>query len=366
MPPRLTRPLTGLALAAASLAPAAAHAQDSAYCRRVRAEAASEAARLMTPRLVLQGLRFPSGLSGLPLTGADGAGSDPFQARAGLAFEPLELVKGVELLRAAEEDCEAQAARVELEGYAEHGEEAARLPALRAQVAFLREQEQRWKALVTTQEQAFAGHAITVFELNQVRHRALLLERRLAQATGEAERLAARGYRLPQAPVPVVADRWRRHALLLEGQRAGVRGLSAWNLRFTGGVVASSQAPDWYGLAEFSVHLGAFAQDGFDRRALQARADELRTEQGGVERRATEVEAHLRLLAAQARQELSLVEEQLSSLGATRASLERAEAPNATWAAALLATDELLAEAERAYLAALVEALSTLLKEKTP
>lgn len=363
---RLTRPLAGLALAAATVVPATARAQDSAYCRRVRAEAASEAARLMTPRLVLQGLRFPSGLTGLPLTGADGTGSDPFQARAGVAFEPLELVKGVELLRASDEDCEAQAARVLLEGFAEHGEEAARLPALRAQVAFLRSKEQAWKALVTTQEQAFAGQAITVFELNQVRNRALLLERRLTQAAGEAERLAARGYRGPEAPVQEVADRWRRHALLLEGQRAGMRGLSSWNLRFTGGVVASSQAPDWYGMAEFSVHLGAFAQDVFDRRALRARADELRTEQGGVERRATEVEAHLRLLEAQARHELGLVEEQLSSLGAIRASLQRTESPNATWAAALLATDELLAEAERAYLAAFVDALSAMLKEKTP
>lgn len=358
--------MRSLVLATTLLAPAVVHAADSAYCRRVRAEAASEAARLLSPRVVAQGLRFPQNLSGLPLSGADGTGGSPFQTRAGLAIEPLEIVKGVELMRISDFECEAHEARTELETFVENAEGSARLPALKAQVEFLQQQEARWKQLLTNQETAFNQHVITVFELNQVRTKAMALQRRLAQAQGEAERLTARGYDRPNKPVSQTVERWIDHSLRADSARQGVRGLSFWNFRFTGGVVAGSASPDWYAMAEFSVHLGVIMQDHFDRKALLARAEELRTERTEETYRVTEIEQHLAILHRQTQRELDLVQGQLESLGSVRGSLEKAESPNAAWAAALLACDELLAEAERTYLATLARELSTLLEEKTP
>jgi TolA-binding protein len=356
----------GLVLATTLLVPAAAGAADSAYCRRVRAEAASEAARLLSPRVVAQGLRFPQNLTGLPLSGADGTGGSPFQARAGLALEPLEIVKGVELLRISDFECEAHEARTELELFVENAEGAARLPALRAQVEYLKGQQAKWQQLLGVQEQSFKQHVITVFELNQVRTKAMALDRRLAQAEGEAERLTARGYQRADKPVSQVVERWIDQTVRADSARMGVRGLSFWNFRFTGGVVASQQAPDWYAMAEFSVHFGVLMQDHFDKKALTARQEELRTERSGEQHRVTELQEHLAILKRQTQRELELVQGQLDSLGNVRGSLEKAESPNAAWAAALLACDELLAEAERAYLATLARELSTLLEEKTP
>lgn len=366
MPLSRRQTVQGLALATMLLVPAAAGAGDSAYCRRVRAEAASEAARLLSPRVVAQGLRFPQNLTGLPLSGADGTGGSPFQARAGLAIEPLELVKGGELLRISDFECEAWEARTELETFVENAEGAARLPALRAQVEYLKAKEAAWRAMLDAQEQAFARHVITVFELNQVRTKVVALDRRLAQAEGEAQRLASRGYEKPTRPVSAVVERWIDQSLRADSARQGVRGLSFWNFRFTGGVVASEQAPDWYAMAEFSVHFGVILQDHFDKKALSARQEELRTERSGEQYRVSELQRHLVLLKDQTRRELGLVEGQLSQLTSIRGSLERAESPNAAWAAALLACDELLAESERAYLATLEKELSTLLEEKTP
>jgi hypothetical protein len=49
-----------LAVALAFFFPWAAAAQTSPYCRKVRARAAGDAALLMSPRIVVQGIRFPS------------------------------------------------------------------------------------------------------------------------------------------------------------------------------------------------------------------------------------------------------------------------------------------------------------------
>jgi hypothetical protein len=69
---------------------APAFAQDSSYCRRVRARAASDAALLMAPRVVLRGLRFPQTGQVDAASGALGACSTALRSReleeAGVSF----------------------------------------------------------------------------------------------------------------------------------------------------------------------------------------------------------------------------------------------------------------------------------------
>lgn len=357
-------PLRDLTLLAALLLPTTSIADDAPYCRKVRARAAAEAARLMSPQLVLQGMRFPRNLAGLPLTELDTISTTPYQGRAGVAFSPLELAKGLTLARASDDDCAEHQARSELEAFVENAEGAARLPALRGQADYLRQQAPRWSELIRQQETAFEEHLITLFELNQLRVRTLALERRLVQASGEAERLAARGYQRPPLPAPTLVQRWSQHALLLERDLSTTRGLSVWNVRLSAGVVMSDRPLDWYGLAELTLHLGAVLQSGPDRRALEAREEELRSERASPGFRVSALERDLGLFREQSGRELALVEAQLAALASTREVLERAESPNVAWAVALLTCDQWVAESERTYLATLITELGALLGER--
>lgn len=348
---------------AALLLPLAALAEDP-YCRKVHARAAAEASRLMSPQLVVQALRYPTSLSGVPLDQLEVPGGTPYQARAGVAFSPLELVKGLELTWAADGDCQQHAAAAALEAFLENAEGSARLPALRSEATWLEARSQVWAALLAQAEGRFAGRVSTLLELNQVRTRATALERKLVQTRGEADRLGARGYQRPEASPRVLLQRWLDGALELERRGSGARALSFWNVRLTAGVVASERPVDWYGLAEVSVHLGAILQGDQERRYLDARIDELRHDPAELELRVFQLQRHLGLLREQARRELQLVEAQLASIAETRQSLERADSPNVAHATALLTFDQLAAESEQVYLATFIQELSALLTEE--
>lgn len=351
-----------LAGALAALVPLAALA-DGAYCRKVRAKAAAEAARLMSPQLVVQAIRFPGAWAGLPPADWELAGGTAWQARAGVAFSPLELVKGVELTLGADGDCAQHEAAASLEEYLENAEGAARLPAARAEADWLEARAPAWQALLAQNEERFASHVITLFELNQVRARATALERRLVQARGEADRLAARGFQRPAGTLGALLRRRLEGALELERRTSGARALSFWSVRLTAGVAASDRPVDWYGLAEVTVHLGAVLQGEQERRYLDARIDELRRDPAELEARVQRLQRHLGLLREQARRELQLVEAQLASLAQTRQSLERAESSHVAYAASLVTFDELAAGADRAQLGTLVGELALLLTE---
>lgn len=348
------------ALSAAVLLPLAALADDGAHCRKLRARAATEAALLMSPQLVVQGLRFPHALA---LSELDGASLTPYQARAGLAFAPLDLVKGLALTRAAEAECAQDQAQATLESFLLHAEASARLPALRSQVRWLEETAPAWRALRDREEDRFERHLITLFELHQLRARTAVLERQLVQASGEAERLAAEDWQRPAEAPPVLLQQSFSNAVQLERELAGARSLSFWSVRLSAGLVASERPLDWYGLAELTVRLGAPWQGGFEREVVAARAEELHRDRRGLETRVQQLQHRLALLDAQARRELALLDAQLASVAAAREALEGAEAAHVAFARSLLSCDQWVAESERTYLTAYLAALSSLLRE---
>lgn len=335
---------------------------DDAHCRRVREQAEAEAARLMSPQLVVQGLRVPQNLYGAPLTELDTAGS-AYQARAGVAFSPVDLVRGVVLTRTSDAECERYEAQNVLEAFIANAEGSARLPALRSKAAYLETNAVAWRDLLERAEARYASRVITLFEVNQLRTRAVTLERALVQARGESERLAALSYQRPSGPVSALLEGWVDRSMNLEHELARTRSLAFWNVRLSAGVVASERPVDWYGLAEVSLHVGSFFEGAHQRRALDARAEELRTDPGGIAQRLRELQRRLGSLQAQARHELELIDTQLASIAATRATLERAESPNIELALALLTFDQLLAESEKAFLTSFIDELTTLVPE---
>ncbi len=349
-------------VALAALLPLAASAADTPYCQRVRARARSEAARLMSPQLVVQGLRFPRSLSGLPLSDLETTSLTPYQARAGLAFSPVEAARGLLLESASDEDCEREAVQSTLEAFVENAEGAARLPALRRQEAYLAKNATLWRSVLAQEEERFTSRVVTLFELNQVRSRTVTLERTLVQAGGEGQRLEAKGYE-PARGTGALARDWLDHGVRQEQRLASAHALSFWNLRLGGGVVVSERPLDWYGLIELNVHLGALVNGPLERAQASARAAELQSDRAGVEVRVRELLRRLGSLRTQARNEMKLLERQLESIATTREALERAQSPNVAFAISLLTCDQLVAESERIYLAAFVETLSALLEE---
>jgi hypothetical protein len=348
----------GLAVAlAASPLPAAA---DSAYCRAVRARASADASLLMSPQIVAQALRYPDFS-----IAANGAGSGRAQARAGLAYSLVDLYKGFGVLSVAEAECEAHASRAAIEDLLLQGIDLCRLPALRAQVAFLEQKQGEWQSLLSREEERFARRLITLTELTEIRLRAAELERKLARAGAELRHLSSTGARRPDSSLSSLSGRYLARAGVVEQRVSHLRSLSAWQLKLAGGATTTSaDGPDWYGLLEVSFNLGAFAERRSDARFLEAQREALATDPAELVGHLEELKKRMRGTRSQAASELVAIERHRSQVAQARHTLEGAEPAVAAHAAAMLSYDDISIGAEETYLRALRDELETILQEE--
>jgi hypothetical protein len=353
-----------LVVLASTSAPALA--DETPYCRAAHARAKADAALLMWPQIVAQAVRFPAGAtSDVALS----LGPGQFQLRAGLAFSPLDLAKGLRLTGTAEAQCEQHEAQLGIEALLVQGNDAGRLPALRNQGTFLRAQQPTWQMLLAKEEERFAAHLISRMELDQVRKQVADLERKVVQAEGEAERLEAVGIGpLPSAPERL-ARLYEARSADLERSQARVRALSAWQVRLTGGAAFSAQSSnqwvlDWYGLVEVSFNAGAFVHSRQERRYLDARAEELRQARYEPTARLGDFLKQQRVTAIQARHELELLERQAATVTGTLRSLESSDMANIAHTVASLTLDKIWIESEQRYLCTLIDQLSTLTTDR--
>jgi hypothetical protein len=147
-------------LAACTCAPAAnAQPARDAYCSKVRARAVSDADLLMSPRVLIQGIRFPQ--SGQQVDIGPTAGNG-YQFRAGFSFSPVDFYRGLGVLRVGDADCARHAASTRLENVILHGADVARLAALRAQARFLEDHAGEWRALAAKAAARLAERIITL------------------------------------------------------------------------------------------------------------------------------------------------------------------------------------------------------------
>ena len=100
-PPALGALCTALCLLVAAT-PARADDARSPTCRRILAEAGSQADLLFAPRLSVQGLRVPTEGD---IDGGNTLAGDGYQARASLALSPLDMYKGALVMRGARAEC---------------------------------------------------------------------------------------------------------------------------------------------------------------------------------------------------------------------------------------------------------------------
>lgn len=333
---------------------------EAPYCRKVRARASEDSALLLWPRLVAEGVRYPS---------TDTATVGPtighgIQPRVGLSHSPLEAYRAFRLGRAARADCRAHEAADHLEDFATHAMSRATLEAARAQSRYLEERRVDWQALVRVAERRLSSGMITALELLDLRRRVGALDRKLHQARSEVARLERRPAQRSSLTLSALEREFTTRSMESEREAAHIRRLDPFQFKLSGGVIPATGEPlAWYGLAELSFSLGTFARYKATRRYLDARQDELAQSVTEPLARLSEVRGDLTSRLTAAREELGVIERELLAIRATREAIERARTSRSQAALAVLVADEILTEADRVYLSALVTHLSVLLKE---
>jgi hypothetical protein len=356
-----------------SLVPALAVAQQTPYCKQVRARAASDADYLMTPRVIVQGLHFPHGSELADSGPVLGSG---YQLRTGLTFSPVDFYKGRGVVRAGDADCKRHEAGVALDDALGHSTESARLSALLQQGEFLRGHTEDWRNISARAAARLSQRIITVVDFNSVQRSIDTLEHKLVQVEGEAEQLKARQLRVsgmlpsgkalgsaPAAdtpPVPDLASEYFRQSMRYERETSGVRQMDDWKLQITGGVIPLYPV-DWYGTVELSFSLGALVRGQHEERYIEGRSEDLRYARDGVETRLAQFRAQTSAALEQARRDLGLVDHSLEVLRATRLALEQSESESAAQARDLISIEQVSVESDSVFLRSFVGALETLM-----
>jgi hypothetical protein len=356
---RARRPLAP-ALAFLTLVAAApsAHADEPApsdYCRKVTAQAQSDAALLFAPSITAQLVKYPE--SGI----ADAAGfqvGHGVQPRIALGVGLVDMYRGVGVLDVAHADCERAARSEDLEAILAEKDDLGRLPALEHERDYLRRRAPEVSALVAKAEERLAARTSTVLEVNELRRRALEIDRKTNQVEGDIARLAqrhARGSAATAAAIGTLLADYERSARTYEERVSHVRSLQPWKLNVSGGVVAQPAA-DVFGLVEVVYNLGAIPHNAADSRAVEARTQELEHARYELRAQVTLLRDEMRVSADTAEREIASLDTHVARLDAERRTVATSDAPNAGHVAAALLLETIELEADRTYLAALADA----------
>ncbi|MCB9594466.1 MAG: hypothetical protein H6719_17165 [Sandaracinaceae bacterium] len=316
-------------IALAIATPAGADAQDSPYCRRVRAEAESRAFLMFSPRLAVQGLHVPL------VGGTTGTGivqGQEWQARAALSFSPMDMIRGAYVLDQASADCDRRIVGEEIQRALSIGTSYGRSHSLRAQLSYLQSQQPAIEQLLADAQAARDEQLITMHQLNDVRLRANAIARRMQSLEAEIERLdeddADRG--ATERPLRAQLDDYEGRSIDLARAQSDLRRLNPWQINVSAGIVPLSTF-DWFGAVELSYNLGGIAQQFAEDRAVEARADEIREASYEVRHEVERFEERMRTSTRDLRDALRLLDAQAELMDEqrdllTRTSEETAEA----------------------------------------
>lgn len=350
--------MAGLAvLAGVALAPSSAAAQDSAYCRKVRARAVGDAALLFAPSVQGQAIRFPTQNGGAVDTGVTtGSG---FQARAGLTWSPLDFYRGFRVLRAGDADCERGEAQITAQHLLRYGEDYGRLHALRKQAEFLEGRTAALSTIMQKNEERLESHVTSLLDANEVRARAAELSRKSVQARGEVARLEARGVDSYRGMLTSLLASLESSNTKYEKEVSHLRTLDGWDLRVSAGVIPQEK-PDYYGYVQLGFNFGTFARNASESRYLDARTEELRKARYELRDQLERFREQVKVTSKQAKTEEAIVKAKLDSLASARKALATSDSPNAPHALAVIDLELVGTEAEHVFLTALVMELASL------
>ena len=347
---------------AVSLMSVCAHADESAYCRKVRAHAAADASLLVAPTMLIEGIKAPSGLQpgGKLDPTSPGAG---YQLRAGFSFSPLDFYKGTRVGRVADADCDAHEVTITAQQLLLQAPELGRLGAFRDQVAFMDAQQATWEAVTAKMTARYAAQSTTLVELEAVRTQASALARQRAQIGGEVARLEATGLDDYRGSIAGLIRDIREKSMKFEREASHVRSLDAWKFNITGGYlppIYSSASSDFFGVVQVGYTLGGPWHNAAEARYLDARDEELQKSRQEMARQLQVVRESVRAATVQATRELEIVEKRVAEITTLQGALGSSEAPTAAFALARLELELISAQADRVFLTGLIRELSRL------
>lgn len=358
----LRRPLvaalaTGcVALTAAS----AAGAEESAYCRRVQARAASDAALLYAPTARAEALKLPTAIQPGGRIDPVGTGSS-YQFRAGLSISALDIYKGTRLSHVANAECAHHEATLAAHELLSLGLDVGRLAALRSEAAYLESRRAEWEEITHKADQRFEARTMTLLNVTDVRARAAALVRRQLHVSAGIGRLEALGLEKLPASVERLMDAVDSTAMRYERETSHVRSLDAWDFNVTGGYVPpilDATRSDFFGLIQVSYNLGGPWRNAAESRYRAAREDELKSGRHELRRQLAVFREQARRSKAHAKGELEVVEGTIAMLRADRSAVDSSDAPSVFYASSMIELELIGAESERAYLIALIRELS--------
>jgi hypothetical protein len=342
--------------------PSIAAAEESAYCRKVKAKASTESLLLTTPKVVGQAMRFPSSGRIDPTTATLGA--SPVELRAGLSYSPIDAWRGHILSRVGDADCREHSAGQAIERLLLRETDQAQLGARRAQLEYLTARRAEWKEILVQADAELQAGMLTLVELHELRRLTQELERKRVQAEMEVTRLEVqREQTPPDARDGLSARGYLQEAQALEREVAALRSLDPWTFTLTGGVVPTDQERvQWFGFAEITYSLGGLFRGAAEARYMRAREDELR--QAPYELTG-KLEFFRRMVTAEvqnSQRELEVIEAELADVGQTLARLAGVDAKNSLQGRARLTIERISIEADAVLLRTQTRELSLLVE----
>ena len=331
-----------------------ARAEDSDYCHKVTARAESEAALLIAPTAHVQMIRFPNNGAADPSGFQLGHGLQP---RAAVSVGFVDIYKGFGVLEVARAECGRQASASTLEEVIAQRADIGRLPALERKLAFLREQDGAVQEIVRSAEQRFAARTTTLPEVQELRIRGLAFARRISDTELEISLIKARGLTMPAEPLADALRTYEERSVEAEDRISHVHNLEPWKFGVIGGVAANPTV-DAYGIAELSYNFGGLFSVGAEKRAVGARASELKNARYELRHQVEALVRELRASADQSQRQARAIEHELARMMLDRTSLEGVDAPNKHTVIATMTLQMIDLEAEQRFLAALAVAQS--------
>lgn len=337
-----------------------AHADESAYCRKVRARASSDAALLIAPTLRAEVMKLPSALLPGGAVGVTPAGST-YQFRAGASIGLVNMYKGTQLGAVADADCAAYDATTKAHDLLALAADFGRLSALREQAKFLDEQRPVWEAIYAKMAERFAAQNVTLLNLEDVRVRTTVLARHRAHIGGQIARLEATGLGEQRPKVDALIQSIEATSAKYEREQSHVRSLDAFDLTITGGYVPpilDAKDSDFFGVIQVSYSLGGPFRNAAETRYRDARAEEVKNARYETQAQLRAFRDEVRATLGETKQELAIVEQRLAGLLATRRELEGSEATGAAYALAMIDLEILAMRADRVFLTGYARELS--------
>ncbi len=359
--PLFARLVAGLGAALAVVAvQSPAQADESAYCRRVHARAASDAALLIAPTFRAEALKLPSALEPGAQLAATPTGAS-YQVRAGGSVSFLNMYKGTRLPIVADADCAQNDAVTAAEELLAQAEDFGRLGALRGEAKALDESRAEWERIAAKMTERFTAQNVTLLNLEDVQTRVTALERRRVQVGGEIKRLEATGLDAHKPDIGALERRIEAASSKLERETAHVRSLDAFDLAITGGYVPpvlDAKNPDFFGVIQLSYNLGGPFRNAAESRYVAARAEEIKTARNETHAHLRLFREHVKAVLFGARGELEIVQKRIAALRVIRGQLDGSEATGAAYAGAMVDLELVALHADEVFLTGYVRELS--------